>query len=345
MNYELLKKILFLFEPEKAHALALKSLSILNQIKLTSLLPSMVIAKQEIMGLHFPNRVGLAAGLDKNGDYIDALGALGFGFIEVGTVTPLAQAGNPLPRLFRLPQQEAIINRMGFNNKGVDYLVERLKKTTYQGILGVNIGKGKETPIEHALDDYLYALDRVLPFAKYVTINISSPNTENLRQLQHADLLQTLLRNLKKTQASFFQTHHKYVPLVVKVAPDLSPGEINDMAAIFLSEKIDGMIATNTTIHRDGLSEVPLANEKGGLSGKPLFTRSTDVLKHFHHVLGGKIPIIASGGISSVANAREKMKAGASLVQLYSGFIYHGPLFIRQLANAMAVTEQSDRNL
>jgi len=331
MIYPFLKHVLFCLQPETAHAVTLKSLRLLEKIKLISFIHSPVLAPKNVMGLHFSSPVGLGAGLDKNGDYIEALAALGFGFIEVGTVTPKAQTGNPQPRLFRLPEQEALINRMGFNNKGVDYLVKQLRKTAFKGILGVNIGKNKDTPIEHALDDYLYGFNRVLPFASYVTINISSPNTEHLRQLQHADLLQNLLQYLKKAQNTFFQTHNKYVPLVVKIAPDLSSEQVIDMANIFLSEKIDGIIATNTTLSREGVENYLLAKELGGLSGKPLFSRSTHILKQFHQILGNTIPIIASGGILSVEDAHEKIKAGASLLQIYTGFIYKGPALIRQL--------------
>ncbi|MBV8803254.1 MAG: dihydroorotate dehydrogenase (quinone), partial [Gammaproteobacteria bacterium] len=232
MLYPFLRNLLLRFNPETAHSVTLKTLHFLEKMKCVSLFNSCVSAPVHVMGLDFPNSIGLAAGLDKNGEYIEALSALGFGFIEVGTVTPKAQSGNSLPRLFRLVKDEALINRMGFNNKGVDYLVERLKQTKFTGILGINIGKNKETSNEYALDDYLYCLNRVLPFANYVTLNISSPNTENLRQLQHADLMQNLLRHLKKTQGVFSQTHNKYVPLVVKIAPDLSSEQVTEMASI-----------------------------------------------------------------------------------------------------------------
>jgi dihydroorotate dehydrogenase len=333
MFYRILRNLLFCLNPETAHDITLKSLYGLERIKLISFLNSHISSPREVMGLQFPNPVGLAAGFDKNGDYIDALAALGFGFIEVGTVTPRAQEGNPRPRLFRLPEQEAIINRMGFNNKGVDHLIERLQKITFKGILGINIGKNKETPIEKALDDYLYVLHRVLPFASYITINISSPNTENLRQLQHDDLLQNLLHSLKKTQALFLQTHHKYVPLVVKVAPDLSAEQIAKMSAIFLAEKIDGIIASNTTLSRDGIKNALFAKEAGGLSGAPLSSRATEIVRQFHHILGDQIPIIASGGILTAEDAHQKIEAGARLIQLYSGLIYRGPRLIHQVAD------------
>jgi dihydroorotate dehydrogenase len=333
--YSFFKKILFLFSPETAHALTLNSLRWMEQAKLTCFFPSPMSAPQEVMGLHFPNPIGLAAGLDKNGDYIDALAALGFGFIEVGTVTPKAQKGNPSPRLFRLTEEEAIINRMGFNNKGIDYLVKRLQKTKYKGILGINIGKNKDTPIEHARDDYLYGLKYVFPFASYVVINISSPNTEHLRQLQQANLLQDLLHSLKKAQALFLKEHGKYVPLVVKIAPDLLPNELDEMAAIFLSEKIDGVIATNTTVHRDGVALSVFVNEEGGLSGRPLFSRSTEIVKQLHQRLENKIPIIACGGVMSASDARDKIAAGACLLQVYTGLIYRGPGLVHQLVDAL----------
>jgi dihydroorotate dehydrogenase len=330
-GYRWLKKILFRLNPETAHALTLNGLALLEKLKLTKLLPLPAAESHEVMGLSFPNRIGLAAGMDKNGDYIDALAALGFGFIEVGTVTPKPQHGNPRPRLFRLPEQEAIINRMGFNNKGVDYLVQRLQQTKFKGVLGVNLGKGRDTPIEHAADDYLYGLHQVWPYASYVTINISSPNTENLRQLQQIDLLRDLLRALKSAQALYSQQSGKYVPLVVKIAPDLAAEQVTQMAELFLAEKIDAVIATNTTLSRDGVEGSVWAQESGGLSGKPLFTPSTTIVQQLHSVLADKIPIIACGGIMTVEDAQAKFAAGASLLQIYSGLIYRGPGLIREL--------------
>ncbi len=331
MCYTFIKKILFCLPPELSHDFTLKALRFAHQLKLTRLLPAVPSVPVNVMGLPFPNRVGLAAGLDKNGDYIDSLAALGFGFIEVGTVTPRPQPGNLKPRLFRLVKQEAIINRMGFNNKGVDYLVARLKQIKYQGILGINIGKNKETPIENAAEDYLYSLRQVIPFASYVTINVSSPNTENLRQLQHGELLQDLLHTLKAEQALFFNRTNKYVPLVVKISPDLTSDELTQMSAIFLAEKIDGVIATNTTLRRDGVESSHFAAETGGLSGKPLKLYSTETIKQLHKLLGNKIPIIGCGGISSADDAREKILAGASLVQVYTGLIYKGPRLIKEI--------------
>lgn len=332
MCYVFIKKFLFCLAPEQAHYLTLQSLRLAQKLRLTKFLPSFISSPREVMGLQFPNPLGLAAGLDKNGEYIDAFAALGFGFIEVGTVTPRPQPGNKLPRLFRLPEYEAIINRMGFNNKGVDYLVEQLKKTRFKGILGINIGKNRDTYIENAVKDYLYVLRRVISFASYVTINISSPNTENLRQLQHGELLQDLLRVLKAEQALFFANHNKYVPLVVKISPDLMPDELTQMGKIFLAEKIDGIIATNTTINRNGVELSPLAAETGGLSGKPLKMRATEIIKQLHTLLEDKIPIIGCGGISSAEDAQEKMAAGASLIQIYTGLIYQGPKLIREIS-------------
>lgn len=332
MCYALIRKLLFCLPPERAHYLILESLRLAHNLRLTRFFPSPISVPREIMGLKFPNPVGLAAGMDKNAEYIDALAALGFGFIEIGTVTPRPQQGNLLPRLFRLPEYAALINRMGFNNKGVDYVVEQLKKTRFKGILGVNIGKNKDTTIENAVADYLYVLRRVIPYASYVTINISSPNTENLRQLQHGDLLQNLLQALKAEQALFFVNHHKYVPLVVKISPDLMPEELTQMCNIFLSEKIDGIIATNTTINRDGIELSPLAAETGGLSGKPLKARATEIIKKLRVLLEGKIPLIGCGGISSPEDAQEKMAAGASLIQIYTGLVYQGPRLIREIS-------------
>lgn len=331
MYYQYINKILFYFDPETIHYLTLNALRIAEKIGLSRFFPKRISAPCEVMGLHFPNPVGLAAGLDKNGDYIDALATLGFGFIEVGSITPRPQPGNLKPRLFRLPEQTAIINRMGFNNQGVHYLVERLKQTKYQGILGINIGKNRDTPLEKALDDYLFVLKRVQPFASYVTINISSPNTENLRDLQHGEMLRHLLRGLKQEQATFFADSKKYVPLVVKISPDLTTIELSEMAGIFLETKIDGVIATNTTLSREGVEDSLLANETGGLSGQPLTKRSTEIIKQLHGILQDEIPIIGAGGIMNANDAKEKMQAGARLVQLYSGLIYAGPGLIRDI--------------
>lgn len=328
--YKLLRKFLFKLPPETAHHLTLEMLQIMHKLQLTKLFPQ-ISAPRDVMGLYFPNPVGLAAGLDKNGDYIDALAALGFGFIEVGTVTPKPQEGNPQPRLFRLVEQEALINRMGFNNKGLDYLVERLKTTKYKGILGVNVGKNKDTPNEKAVDDYLLGFRRVAPNASYVTINISSPNTQALRDLQHGDLLRDLLRTLKQEQAK----QEKYVPLVVKIAPDLTNEELQSTAKIIVEEKMDGVIATNTTTSRNGVENSSYANEIGGLSGRPVLARSTSIVKQLHELVQNQIPIIACGGICHAEDAKEKINAGASLVQIYTGLIYRGPKLISEIAKTI----------
>ncbi|MEC9319595.1 MAG: quinone-dependent dihydroorotate dehydrogenase, partial [Pseudomonadota bacterium] len=279
--------------------------------------------------------VGLAAGLDKNARCMTGFGQMGFGFIEVGTVTPKPQPGNPKPRLFRLVKDEAIINRMGFNNDGVDALVEQVKQRTYKGVLGINIGKNKVTEEQDALQDYIACLVKVYPYADYVTINISSPNTPGLRNFQHGDALNSLLAGLKAEQKKLAEVHNKYVPLVVKIAPDLSAEEVRTMAEAFNEQGIDGVIATNTTLSRDGLSDKTLADEAGGLSGKPVRDRSTDVIRLLRDVLDDAIPIIGVGGIDSAAAAKEKLDAGAALVQVYTGFIYKGPKLIKDIVNIL----------
>jgi len=329
----LLRELLFRLEPETAHHLALEALKVGQRFKLSD--RQQVAAPRTVMGIHFPNPVGLAAGLDKNGDYIDALAALGFGFIEVGTVTPRPQAGNPKPRLFRLPQAQAIINRMGFNNLGVDYLLANIRQARYRGVLGINIGKNFDTPLERAVDDYVTGLRKVYPHAGYVAVNISSPNTPNLRHLQQHDALVDLLRVLKAEQQQLAQHHGKYVPLTVKIAPDLAAEAVANIAAILRDRHIDGVIATNTTLARDGVDRLPHGGEAGGLSGAPLMQRATAVVRLLHEVLRDEVPIIAVGGIMSGADAVAKQRAGASLVQLYSGFIYRGPCLISETARAM----------
>lgn len=331
--YPLLRPLLFSLDPETAHDVTLKALKMGHATGLTSLLyPSVTCTPVNIMGLSFKNPVGLAAGLDKNGDYIDALAALGFGFIEIGTATPKPQSGNPKPRLFRLPEHEAIINRMGFNNLGIDHLLTQVKKSKYKGILGINIGKNADTPIESATDDYLIGLRKAYSAASYVTLNISSPNTKNLRQLQQGSDIKNLISALKEEQLKLQQIHGKYVPLVLKIAPDLSSEEIGHIAELLLEFAIDGVIATNTTISRDTINHHPLANEAGGLSGAPVKEKSTFVVRELTSHLNGKIPIIAAGGILSANDAQEKLQAGASLVQVYSGLIYRGPQLISDIA-------------
>lgn len=336
MCYALMKKILFCLDPEAAHYLALKSLKLASLLRLTRLYPSTPSLPRTVMGLNFPNPIGLAAGFDKNGDYIDALADLGFGFIEVGTITPRPQTGNPRPRLFRLTEQEAIINRLGFNNKGVAHLVEQLRKKKFQGILGVNLGKNRDTSNENAVNDYLYSFRLVAPYASYITINISSPNTPELRNLQHGDLLRDLLHAMKNEQTLFFQAEKKYVPLVVKIAPDLTTEEVELIAGHLLAEKIDGVIATNTTISRDNIKNIPEASEIGGLSGRPLTSLSTQVTKHLHSLLQNKIPIIASGGIVSEQTVLDKISAGAELIQVYTGLIYQGPSWVKRLITLLS---------
>jgi len=287
------------------------------------------------MGIEFPNPVGLAAGLDKNGAYIDALAALGFGFIEIGTITPRPQAGNPHPRLFRLPQAKAIINRMGFNNDGVDKLIENVKAAKFKGVLGINIGKNADTPVEKAVDDYLICLEKVYNYASYITVNISSPNTKNLRSLQSGDALTELLQTLKQRQLALAEEHQHYVPLVLKVAPDLEPSDIEFIAQQLLQFKIDGLIVTNTTLSREGVENLPHGDEAGGLSGAPVFEKSTACLAAFAKFLEGKIPLIGVGGILSGEQAVAKRNAGATLVQVYSGLVYTGPELVKDCVDAL----------
>jgi dihydroorotate dehydrogenase len=294
------------------------------------------------MGLRFPNPVGLAAGLDKNGEHIDALGALGFGFIEIGTVTPRPQPGNAPPRLFRIAQARAIINRMGFNNDGVERLLMNVARARYRGILGINIGKNFDTPLERAADDYLYCLRKVYAAASYVTVNISSPNTANLRQLQQAGTLDGLLRALASERRKLADLHGKRVPLAVKIAPDLTQSDIADMAALFIEHGIDAVIATNTTLTRDAVEGLPDADQTGGLSGAPLTARATQIVRQLAAALAGRLPIIAAGGILTAADAQEKMDVGASLVQLYSGLVYAGPGLIGKVAHLLARSPVQD---
>ena len=287
------------------------------------------------MGLHFPNPVGLAAGLDKNGDYIDALASLGFGFIEIGTVTPRPQSGNPRPRLFRLSRANAIINRMGFNNDGVDRLIENVKRAKYSGILGINIGKNSDTPIERAVEDYVVCLRKIYPLASYVTVNISSPNTPRLRQLQTPNELDKLLGALKFEQQQLARTHEKYVPIAVKIAPDLEADEICEIAETLVRHKIDAVVATNTTLDREGVTDQPHYKEAGGLSGQPLRPKSMKVIRKLTDVLQGRIPIIGVGGIQGADDAKEKLEAGASLVQIYTGLVFRGPGLIGKILTSL----------
>lgn len=335
--YGLLRKFLFSLEAERAHAVALGLLNATHRLGLPRLLaPSVPALPRQVMGIDFPNPVGLAAGLDKNGDYLCGLASLGFGFIEVGTVTPRPQAGNPKPRLFRCPQAQALINRMGFNNKGVDYLVERVRKARFDGVLGINIGKNFDTPVEKATEDYLICLRKVYPLASYVVVNISSPNTPGLRNLQHGEMLDELLGALKEEQRRLSQQHGRYVPLVVKIAPDMSAEQLRELADKLIEYRVDGVAATNTTLSRAGVEGSPCAAEAGGLSGAPLLAASTEVLQQLHERLQGRIPIIGIGGIVSGADAVAKIQAGASLVQVYTGFVYRGPALIGEAVRALA---------
>lgn len=332
--YSLVQKALLKCDPEWSHDVSIGFLKKTQGTFLsTAYKQSIPSSPVECFGITFPNRVGLAAGLDKNGECIDAFAAMGFGFIEVGTVTPKPQPGNEKPRLFRLPEHKAIINRFGFNNYGVDYLIERVKQSSFTGVLGINIGKNKTTPDESALDDYLICLDKVYQYSTYVTVNISSPNTPGLRNLQYGEALDTLLAGLKKRQLELAESFDKYVPILIKIAPDLNVEEINSIAASFISAKVDGVIATNTTLERESVEGHQHANEAGGLSGEVLTQKSLEVTKHLAQALGGKIPIIGVGGISSKEDADKRIEAGASLVQVYSAFIYQGPELIRDIAN------------
>ncbi len=330
--YPLLRPLLFSLDPELAHNVSLKLLNMADKTGLSALTKASVKNHPvSVMGLDFKNPVGLAAGLDKNGDYIDALAGQGFGFIEIGTVTPRPQPGNPKPRLFRLAEHQAIINRMGFNNLGVEHLLHQVEKAKYNGILGINIGKNFDTPIKNATDDYLIGFRKSYQLASYITLNISSPNTKNLRQLQQGDEIKHLLSTLKEEQLTLQQSHDKYTPLVVKIAPDLDDEEISHIAKLLLEFNIDGVIATNTTISREAVQGHPYAEEIGGLSGAPVKDQSTYVVAGLSAELNGKIPIIAAGGILNGEDAKEKLQAGASLVQIYSGLIYKGPQLIEDI--------------
>ncbi|HET8710583.1 MAG TPA: quinone-dependent dihydroorotate dehydrogenase [Spongiibacteraceae bacterium] len=335
--YSLLRELLFRLPTETSHYLALDALNCSAKSGASRLLfPSVPSLPVKVMGIDFPNPVGLAAGLDKNGDYIEGLAALGFGFIEVGTVTPRPQPGNPQPRLFRLPQARAIINRMGFNNQGVDYLVAQVQKTAYKGVLGINIGKNKDTPAENAVDDYLICLRKVYAHASYITVNLSSPNTPGLRDLQFGEPLKQLLDRLKTEQQLLATQYGRYVPFAIKVAPDMAPEDIRDVAAALKDYRIDAVIATNTTIDKSSVQHLPHGNEAGGLSGAPLTKKSTALIAALAQELNGALPIIGVGGIMSGEDAAEKIKAGAALVQIYTGFIYRGPELVGEAVRALA---------
>ena len=335
MSYALLRPALFALGPETAHSLTLNTLKALELAKIAREPRPRTACGRRVMGLEFPNPVGLAAGLDKNGEYIDALATLGFGFIEIGTVTPRPQPGNPRPRMFRLPEANAVINRLGFNNHGVNRLVENVHHTKWRGILGINIGKNFDTPMERAVGDYRACLRKVYTLASYVTVNISSPNTAGLRGLQEAAQLEALLSALTEERKSLADRHGRRTPLALKIAPDLELREIEEIAGLLERYAIDAVIATNTTVSRDGVAGLAHAPEAGGLSGAPVKDKSTRVVRELARILAGRLPIIGVGGIGSAADAREKIAAGASHDQLYTGLVYRGPALVAECVQAL----------
>jgi dihydroorotate dehydrogenase len=334
--YPLLRNLMFKLDAETSHHLGMNSLKWMEMSGLLGLLmPKMPTVPVHVMGLRFPNPVGLAAGLDKNADYLEALSVLGFGFIEVGTVTPRPQPGNAKPRLFRLPEAQAIINRMGFNNLGVDHLLEQVQAAQTDTLIGINIGKNVDTPVDKALDDYLIGLEKSYPHADYITINISSPNTPGLRNLQFGEALDNLLSALKNRQAELAEEFQRYVPMAVKVAPDLTLEEVQQLSECFSRVGIDAVIATNTTLSREAVAGLAHADEAGGLSGKPVFAKSTEIVRQFRQALPVDMPIIAAGGIMSAEDAMQKLEAGAQLIQIYSGLIYQGPKLIQDIVKTI----------
>ncbi|MDP1659921.1 MAG: quinone-dependent dihydroorotate dehydrogenase [Methylotenera sp.] len=334
--YSLASPLLFQFDAESVHDFTLKSLKTAERLGALKLYPAPPACQpRQVMGITFPNPVGLAAGLDKNAAVIDGMAALGFGFIEVGTVTPRPQPGNPKPRLFRVKQAQGIVNRFGFNNLGVDNLIENVKTAKYKGVLGINIGKNFDTPIENAVDDYLICMQKVYAYASYITVNISSPNTKNLRALQEKEALSHLLATLKLEQTKLENQHGKYVPIALKIAPDLEREQINEIADLLMEHKIDGVIATNTTLSREMVQGMKNADETGGLSGAPVREKSTLVIQQLSQRLQGAVPIIGVGGILSGADAVEKIAAGADLVQVYSGLIYKGPKLVHDICRTL----------
>lgn len=333
--YSIIQKLLLSCDPEWSHDVSIAFFKRTQRNVLNALYSQTLTSNPvECFGLRFKNPIGLAAGLDKNGECIDAFAKMGFGFVEVGTVTPLAQSGNDKPRLFRLPEHQAIINRMGFNNKGVDYLVEQVKNAKYDGVLGINIGKNKTTPEDEALSDYLKCLNKVHEHASYVTINVSSPNTPGLRNLQYGDALSRLLNGLREQAEKLNHASGKRVPLLVKIAPDLDEFAIEQIAQTLIETEMDGVIATNTTLDRDSVAGHQHASEAGGLSGAVLCAKSLDVTASLSIALKGKLPIVGVGGISNQQDAKNRFEAGASLLQVYSSFIYQGPQLIKELVNA-----------
>jgi dihydroorotate dehydrogenase len=345
LPYALARALLFRLDPERAHELTMESLARSQGTPLEwAYRNSLVEDPVTLAGLRFPNRVGLAAGLDKNARCIDGLGAMGFGFVEVGTVTPRAQPGNPKPRLFRLPQANALINRLGFNNDGLDAFVANVRRSSFRArgrLLGLNIGKNAATPIENATSDYLACLDGVYPHADYVTVNISSPNTSNLRSLQSDAALDALLGAIAQRRSQLAQQHGRQVPVFVKIAPDLDEAQVRVIAATLQRHGMDGVIATNTTISRDAVRGLPHADETGGLSGAPVFQASNRVIAQFRAALGSAFPIIGVGGIMSGDDAVAKMRAGADLVQVYTGLIYRGPALVGEIASALKAMPRS----
>ena len=334
--YTLLRPLLFSLDAESAHHLTLESLQIAARTGVLRPCLSRVNPMPcRVMGIEFPNPVGLAAGLDKNGDYIDALAALGFGFLEIGTITPRPQTGNPRPRMFRLPEARAVINRMGFNNNGVDALLANVKRANYRGVLGINIGKNFDTPIERAADDYLICLRKVYTSATYITVNISSPNTKNLRQLQQSDELGQLLGALRQERERLTQQHGRRVPLALKIAPDLDDTQITAIADLLVSHGIDAVIATNTTLARDAVAQLTHGNEAGGLSGAPLTVQAQAVTAKLAAQLKGAVPVIGVGGIMNGSDAAQRIAAGASLIQLYTGLVYAGPALVGDCVEAI----------
>jgi dihydroorotate dehydrogenase len=334
--YGLARPFLFCLDAERAHDIGLKGIETAYRSGLGGLFASKPAPlPTRAFGIDFPNPVGLAAGLDKNGAHIDALAALGFGFIEIGTTTPRAQIGNPKPRMWRLPEQTAVINRLGFNNEGVDALVRNVERARFSGVLGINIGKNKDTPNERAVDDYLFCLERVYARASYITVNISSPNTQGLRDLQEEETLKRFIGTLREAQERLAAQHGARKPMLLKIAPDLSDAELDAIATVLRDARVDGVICTNTTIDRESVSGAPHAQETGGLSGKPLFAKATSVLRGMKQRLGDTMPLIGVGGITSGANAAEKIDAGATLVQFYTGMVYRGPALIGECVESI----------
>ncbi len=336
MFYSIARHFMFKTDAEASHHFALHNLQRFQHTPIALLWAQTLQAKPvTVAGIEFPNALGLAAGLDKNAECIDAFAQMGFGFIEVGTVTPRPQYGNDKPRLFRLPAAKAIINRMGFNNLGVDQLVENVKKSKFNGVLGINIGKNKDTPNEQGKDDYVFCMRKVYSLATYITINISSPNTPGLRDLQFGDALVDLLTTLKQEQKQLSNKHHKYVPLFVKIAPDMDQVAIEQVAEALLVSGMDGAIATNTTLDKSSVAQLTHGNEMGGLSGQPVRLKSTEVIKALRAAVGPDFPIIGVGGIDSLQAAQEKLAAGANLVQVYTGFIYRGPALVKEIVEGL----------